>query len=273
MKHGSGALGAVALLAGAVGFAGGWAAREGPEPAAPPARVSPTRAAPAEARPPAPVSIPEAPIPSPAPAPAATEPPRARPPRVIERESPAPETTPEFPKSQEELLASVGYDVSAALGLKERSERFVQARAYLSKEAEREETAASLELARSQKQEIGEEAYSYMLWSAGIPNRVAVNEVVPDSSASRLGIRSGDVVLRYDGERVFEMDELAFLVREPSDRTSADVEILRDGRLVELSAPRGVLGIAIAPRFDPPREDLRTRRRVRASQPSDASEK
>jgi membrane-associated protease RseP (regulator of RpoE activity) len=193
--------------------------------------------------------------------------------RRIEAGSPVPEPAPEPPTSQEELLSSVGFNAGAALGLRQRSDRFVQARDYLSKEAVREESAASLELARSQKKEIGEEAYSYMLWSAGIPNRVAVNEVLPDSSASRLGLQRGDIVLRYDGERVFEMDELAFLVREPSQSSSAEVEILRNGELMRLSAPRGVLGISIAPRFDPPREDLTRRRRARASEPSGASEK
>ena len=272
MKHGSGALAGVALLSGAIGFATGWAAREGPESAALPVRVQQRPMASAEDETPAPAALPEAALTDKAPAPAASQPARARPARV-DRESPAPESAPEPPKSQEELLASVGFNAGAALGMRERSERFVQARAYLSKETEREESAASLELARSQKKEIGEEAYSYMLWSAGIPNRVVVNEVVPDSSASRLGIRSGDVVLRYDGERVFEMDELAFLVREPSESKSADVEILRDGQPVKLSAPRGVLGISIAPRFDPPRDDLKGRRRFRASPPPDASEK
>src|SRR5262245_51003674 len=189
MKHGSGALATVALLAAAVGFAGGWLAREIPDaPVAPPPQ---TRSALVEEAIPSPAPAPsDSPVASEEPARPVPSPRREGAPR-IEASAPAPEPAPERPTSQEDLLASVGFNAGAALGLRQRSERFVQARAYLSKESEREESAASLELARSQKQEIGEEAYSYMLWSAGIPNRVAVNEVVPESSASRIGIQRG----------------------------------------------------------------------------------
>jgi hypothetical protein len=70
-------------------------------------------------------------------------------------------------------------------------------------------------------------------------------------------------VLRYGGERVFERDELRFLVQEPSSRTRVDLEILRDGKVVELSAPPGLLGISVASSFDPPRDDLSGRARIR----------
>jgi hypothetical protein len=269
VKHASSALAGVALLAAASGFAAGWTVRGGPEVVvAPP---PPALVAPADRAPQAPAPVAELPVPlALAPAEASSSP-RAHPQAVPRIEAvPGAEPPPVPPKSQEELLGDVGFSAGAARDLKQRSDRFQQARRYLRDESEREVQAARLELARTQKKEIGEEAYGYMLWSADIPNRIVVDEVLPESNASRLGLQSGDVVVRYGGERVFEREELRFLVLEPSDRTLVDLEILRDGKPVELAAPPGLLGVSVRSTFDPPREEPPRRTRGRARVVPDA---
>jgi hypothetical protein len=260
MKHGNAALALAGLFLATAGFAAGWTARGGSQPIVEsrPAALAPAASAPAATA----ATDPDVPAEAtPPPAAALSEPPRAGVQRnVTVYVPPEAEPTAAPRKSQEELLASAGFTAARARELRERSERFEQAREYLDKDARREEAAAVLELNRAQKKEIGEEAYGYMLWSAGIPNRVLVRDVFEGSTASRVGLQRGDVLLRYDGERIFETDELSFLVREPSDRARAELEVLRNGELIELSVPRGVLGVSVGSSFDPPREDLQARR-------------
>ena len=265
MKHGSAALAGVALLAAAGGFAAGWTSRGAPEavaPTPPPASVRSTD-------PPSPASPELEALPTTSPPEAAAEPPRAMAPEPVptsrrraDVESPAPDPSPAL-RSQEELLASAGFSSGAVQDLRQRTERLEKARDYLSDESQREELAASVELSRAQRKEIGDEAYSYMLWSAGIPNRIVVNEVLSDSNASRLGLQRGDVVLSYNGQRLFEIGELRLMVQEPSGR-GRGIEILRNDEVVELTAPPGLLGISVTGSFDPPREDIEARRRARS---------
>jgi hypothetical protein len=163
------------------------------------------------------------------------------------------ETPEEIAKRQEDLLVSAGFGSGAARDLRQRFEALTLAQQYLRNQARQEEGAAALELGRKLKQEIGEDAYSYMLWSGGSPNRVVVQDVLPGSTASRVALQPGDVVMRYDGERIFEMDELRASVLQPSVQKSADLEILRAGQLLKISVPRGILGISVGGSFDPPR--------------------
>jgi len=89
-----------------------------------------------------------------------------------------------------------------------------------------------------------------MLWGSGDPSRVMVKEVLGDSAAARLGIRVGDQVLRYDGERVFDVNELVYLTRASGSAGSVAVELIRDGKLVRTTAPRGTLGIVLERGFE-----------------------
>lgn len=62
-----------------------------------------------------------------------------------------------------------------------------------------------------------------------IDHGVIIKEVTPDSPAERAGIKQGDVILSYDGEKLLDSDDLFDLVR--SDKPGDDVElvILRKG--------------------------------------------
>jgi serine protease Do len=64
---------------------------------------------------------------------------------------------------------------------------------------------------------------------------VAVTDVRSDSPASKAGIRTGDVITEFDGEKVRSTRQLTRLVQEtPSGRT-VKLAVMRDGKRVDLS--------------------------------------
>ncbi len=63
-----------------------------------------------------------------------------------------------------------------------------------------------------------------------------VNEVDEDSPAAKAGLKSGDVIVEFDGERVRGVRQLQRLVSETPVGRPAKVVVMRDGKRVELSA-------------------------------------
>ena len=64
----------------------------------------------------------------------------------------------------------------------------------------------------------------------GVTNGVIVDEVTAESAAEKAGIRKGDAIVEFDGERVRSARQLARLVQEtPSGRT-VQAAIVRDGQ-------------------------------------------
>ena len=56
--------------------------------------------------------------------------------------------------------------------------------------------------------ELGDEVYDRYLYAKGSTNRVKVQRVLPGSAAQLAGLKPGDVVLSYDGERLFDVEDL-----------------------------------------------------------------
>lgn len=68
-----------------------------------------------------------------------------------------------------------------------------------------------------------------------------VSEVMADSPAEKVGIKRGDVILRFRGKPVTEVRDLPRLVAETPVGTEAEMEILRDGRRMTLRLRVGEL--------------------------------
>jgi serine protease Do len=67
------------------------------------------------------------------------------------------------------------------------------------------------------------------------PGGVLIAEVEEDSPASRAGIKKGDVVVEFDGERVRSARQFARLVQETPAGRKAAASVIRDGQRLTLT--------------------------------------
>jgi serine protease Do len=86
---------------------------------------------------------------------------------------------------------------------------------------------------------------------------VVVEEVRSDGPAAEAGIRAGDVIIRFDGERVRSARHFARLVDETPEGREVAVAVIRDSREIEVEvAPAPAAGLR-AFNFEPLRQELR----------------
>ena len=93
------------------------------------------------------------------------------------------------------------------------------------------------------RQELGDADYERYLEARGRPTQVAISTVLEGSPALAAGLQPGDQILNYDGRRVFSMDEITALTMEGEAGQNVLVDITRDGVLMQVSIPRGPLGV------------------------------
>ncbi len=97
------------------------------------------------------------------------------------------------------------------------------------------------------RREVGDESWDWMLYATGRPNRVRVADVLDSSPAARAGLEPGDLVLRYDDQRVFNGPELQRATSQGRPGSSVPVDVLRSGDVVRVYVPRGPLGVRLGP--------------------------
>jgi S1-C subfamily serine protease len=79
----------------------------------------------------------------------------------------------------------------------------------------------------------------------GKDNRLVVGDVLKSSAAERAGLEPGDIVQRYDGERIFNKKELRTATTQGKSGSTVAVDVERDGSLQRFYLPRGPLGITL----------------------------
>jgi C-terminal processing protease CtpA/Prc len=93
--------------------------------------------------------------------------------------------------------------------------------------------------------ELGDEVYDRYLYAKGSPNRVKVQRVLPGSAAQQAGLKPGDVLLSYDGERLFGIEDLRAASYRGEPGELATLEVRRaDGTVMQLTIARGPMGIS-----------------------------
>jgi hypothetical protein len=98
----------------------------------------------------------------------------------------------------------------------------------------------------------GDETYDWFLYATNRPNRVVVEGVLGGSAAEEAGIRAGDVILSYDRERVFRPGPLVQGTLRGNLDERVDVEVWRQGERIQLTLPRGPLGVRLGRKTSPP---------------------
>ncbi|HEX2484475.1 MAG TPA: hypothetical protein VHQ66_04195 [Myxococcota bacterium] len=127
-------------------------------------------------------------------------------------------------------------------------------RLYLRDQATREgwpdgrlaqELAALDRRLHSVRQDYGEAAYDWFLYAAGRPNRVKVEGVLGGSAGSDIGLRAGDYIYAYGGERMFQPWSVVQSTQSGRLGETVDVEVDRGGERLRFRVPRGPIGVRI----------------------------
>lgn len=99
---------------------------------------------------------------------------------------------------------------------------------------------------------LGDDAYDRYLFASGAPNRLSVRSVIATSPAERAGLEPGDVLLAYGAQRLFDNRQLRELRSGGQPGEQVTMEIMREGRAMEITIPRGPLGVQIDPMYVDP---------------------
>lgn len=90
---------------------------------------------------------------------------------------------------------------------------------------------------------LGEADYERYLEATNQSTNVGVSNVLASSPAEIAGMQTGDQIISYNGERVFNVNDLNRLTNSVEASGNVVVEVLRDGQPVNLSLPTGPIGI------------------------------
>ncbi len=96
--------------------------------------------------------------------------------------------------------------------------------------------------------ELGDENYERYLEANGWPTAARIGSVIGGSPGEDAGLRAGDQITSYAGQRVFNLNEINNLTVQGTVGESVLVEVERDGSSVQLTIPRGPIGISSAGR-------------------------
>jgi serine protease Do len=100
------------------------------------------------------------------------------------------------------------------------------------------------------------------------PEGVLVTRVFAGSPAEKAGVKEGDVVVEFDGERVRSASQLTRLIRETPAGRTVNMVVLRDGKRVELKVTAEAAGAGSRTyRFEIPVPGLRERPQQPPSSP------
>ena len=116
---------------------------------------------------------------------------------------------------------------------------------YLNKSRYFKERRKLTDNAPSLKKAIGTDAYDHYLYETAQNNRVIVTTVMQDSPADQLGVQKGDIIMSYANEKVLSWRELRELTGKGTYGEYVNLNILRDGQLLNILVPRGSLGVRL----------------------------
>jgi len=149
-----------------------------------------------------------------------------------------------------------GFEPDRAAYLQQTHDEITMAQLYLRDQASREGWLRSQRFSEEQRllqqrldglrSEMNEDEYGRYLYALGRPNQVSIRRVLAGSAAETAGIEAGDVLTRYDGQRIYALPEVRGGSRSGEPGETVSVEVLRDGRRIQTYMPRGPLGVSMS---------------------------
>ena len=91
--------------------------------------------------------------------------------------------------------------------------------------------------------EMGDDDYARYLDVQGQPTAVRISQVLSGSPGKDAGLQSGDQLVSYDGRRLFDVGDLRRQTMQGEPGQDVVIEIDRDGVRMQLTVPRGPIGI------------------------------
>jgi len=152
----------------------------------------------------------------------------------------------------EQALIENGMASSQALELKVFFEQLELERLYLRDQSIREDWdrakyREALQILANQEDDLrnrlSESEYDAYLFASGQTNRVVVTSVLASAQAGTAGIMSGDQIIRYDNQRIYNGFDLREATAGGSIEDTVGLEVARDGETLQFYLPRGPLGI------------------------------
>ena len=100
--------------------------------------------------------------------------------------------------------------------------------------------------------DLGEDGYERMLIATRQPNRVVVRSVLRGSAAATAGVRDGDHLIAYAGQRLFSPNDVRKATAAGVKGESVQIQVERAGRRLSYVVPRGPLGLQLSVAKVPP---------------------
>ena len=113
------------------------------------------------------------------------------------------------------------------------------------REKRRESFQALAEEESAFLEQLDEADYEAYLFASGQPNRVAISSVLESAQAGVAGIQTGDHILRYDNQRIYNGFDLRQATSAGTIGDTVTVEVERDGNVLEFYLERGPLGVRL----------------------------
>lgn len=152
----------------------------------------------------------------------------------------------EFTADLPERLVAAGFSTDRAQWITERLEQLPMEALRAQYEARRGGAPAGeppVAFERTLRSELGDADYERYLQAVGRPTAVNVRGVLASSPAEQAGLREGDQIVAYGGQRVFDSRDLNRLTFEGTPGEPMLVDVLRNGQHIQVVIPRGPVGI------------------------------
>ncbi len=147
------------------------------------------------------------------------------------------------------MLTDAGFSLEQAQSIDRRVEELSVAAMQARYDARRGETTPGapveqlLDAAAALRLELGDADYERYLTATGRSTSVNVASVLASSAAETAGLQTGDEIVTYAGERVFDARDLNRVLLEGTAGESVLLDVVRDGQPIQIAIPRGPLGI------------------------------
>lgn len=154
-------------------------------------------------------------------------------------------------QNRQQRLEEAGFGPDQAARIMRREQELRVQSLYDQWQERREDYLAREETANSTgnplRDELGDQAYERYLEALGRSTSVPISNIMAGAPADSAGFQEGDELVRYNGQRVFDLNDLNELTVQGELGEPVVVDVLRDGNMLQLTLERGPLGIISRP--------------------------